>query len=345
MKKEDLLKRLAEKGYCEEKIEGLISEKRKALGPHVTEEGLYALIAAEHGIREAVEEPKLTIEGLQPGLSNLSLLVKVIKLYDEKEFQRGDRKGKRQSILLGDQTGKVFLTLWDREVDQYYNKVHNGNILRLLDIVSSQGPSGVQLGLGPKGRLVVEDEKKYKDLMISSKRQITRKHLDEISPGDRSIEIRATISNLYRLTTYDSCPECNRGLIKTTNNYYYCEHCKTRTTPNKSMVIEIGLDDGYGHSRAIFFGDSAAELISEAPDSVARDVQSFLDAGFNPKNVGLEYLMENKPDLLGREILISGSVNETEFKGLVINVFDVKPIDFEYETTMIFQELEDEFND
>ncbi|HPR41164.1 MAG TPA: hypothetical protein PK718_01280 [Candidatus Methanofastidiosa archaeon] len=345
MNKEDLYRLLTQEGYCEDRINELIKEKREIIGPHITEEGLYAIIAAEHGIRETIEEPRLSLEDIQPGLSNISLLLKVIKVYEEKEFKKGDRTGKRQSILLGDRTGKIFLTLWDKETEQYAKKFHNGNVVRLLDVSSIQGPSGPQLKLGFKGRVVVEDENKYRDLFAYEGKKYVRKRLDEIDKDDRSIEVRGTVSNIYRLTVYDSCPECNRGLVKTTNNYYYCEHCKTRTMPNKAMVLEIGIDDGYGHVRAILFSDSAAELVDESPDTVARVLQEYIDAGFNPKNVGLEYMMENKSGLMGKEVLIAGSVNEDEFKGLVINVFDVKPIDLEYETKMIFKKLEDEFND
>ena len=345
MKKDELFKLLTEKGYCEDKIEGIIDEKRSLIGPHITEEGLYSIIAAEHGVRESVVEPELTIDSLQPGLSNLNLLAKVIRIFEEKEFQRGEQTGKRQSMLLGDMTGKIYLTLWDREIELYRDRIHNGNVVRLLDIISTKGPSGTQLGLGFNGRIVLEDENKYKDLFVQTKRQLVRKDLDQVRPGDRGIEVRATVSNIYRLSTYDSCPECNRSLIKTPNNYYYCEHCKTRTSAKKSMVIEIGLDDGHGHVRAVFFGDSASELIDEGPESVERDLQEYLDAGFNPKGIGLEYLMENKPGLLGKEILVTGSVTENEFKGNVINVYDIKPIDYEMETKMIFDKLESEFGD
>jgi replication factor A1 len=345
MDKEDLYRLLTQKGYCEERIEELIKEKREQIGPHITEDGLHAIIAAEHGVRETIEEPKINIGDIQPGLTNLSLLLKVIKVYEDKEFKKGDRTGKRQSILLGDRTGKIFLTLWDRAIEQYANKFHNGNVVRLLDVSSAQGPSGPQLRLGFKGRVVVEEENKYKDLFTVEGKRLVRKSLDEIDKNDRAIEVRATLSNIYRLTIYDSCPECNRSLIKTTNNYYYCEHCKIRTTPSKAMVLEIGIDDGSGHVRAVLFSDSASELIDESPDTIARVLQEYLDAGYNPKNVGLDYMMENKPDLMGREVLLSGSVNDDEFKGLVINVFDVKPIDYEQETKMIFKKLEDEFND
>jgi len=344
--KDGLYRMLEKEGYSEQKIENLINEKKEQIGPHITDEGLYAIIAAEHGVRETIEEPKLNIEDVQAGLSNLSLLLKVIKVYDEKEFTKGDKIGKRQSILLGDGTGKIFLTLWDREIEQYANKLHNGNVIRLLDVSCQKGPNGQpQLRLGFNGRIVVEDENRYKDLFTFEKRRLERKRLDSISKNDRAIEVRATISNLYRLMVYDSCPECNRSLIKTTNNYYYCEHCKTRTTPKKSMVIEIGIDDGYGHARAVFFGDSASELVDDTPDNVARVLQEYIDAGYNSKNVGLEYLMENRADLLGKEVLLAGSVNENDFKGTVINVFDVKPIDYEYETRLILKCLEDEFNE
>jgi replication factor A1 len=111
------------------------------------------------------------------------------------------------------------------------------------------------------------------------------------------------------------------------------------------MVMEIGIDDGTAHMHATLFGDSASEFLSEDSDTVARTFQEYLDAGYQPKSVGLEYVIEKKPNLMGKEIVVSGSVTENDFSGKVFNVYDIKPLNAEKETELILKELEGGFDE
>lgn len=343
--KEKLTELLEEKGVSPEEIEQMMERKREQLGPNVTDDGLCALIAAEQGIKIRTEEPTLTIDAIVEGLNDIHLLARVVRVFDEKEFTKeGNRRGKLKSYLLGDASGKVYLTLWDREVEIYKNKIHNGNVIRLLNCISVRGPSGPQLRLGYKGRIVVEDEEDYPHLVYQPPEQLQRKGLADIEPGDRSIEVRATISNIYRLLTYDACPKCQKRAIRSKDSFF-CENCKTQVTPTKNLVVEIGIDDGSAHSHAVFFGDSASELLQEAPDAVAREMQGFIDAGYTARNAGLEYVLEHHPELLGKDVLLTGAVTQNDFSGVVLNVNDVRPIDCEEETKRILETLEREFGD
>jgi hypothetical protein len=343
--KERLTELLKEKGFSPDDIEQMIDKKRAQLGSQVTEDGLYALIAAEQGIKIKSEEPTLTIDAIVEGLNDIHLLARVVRVFDEKEFTKeGNKRGKLKSYLLGDASGKTYLTLWDKEVELYKGKIHTGNVIRLLNCISVRGPSGPQLRLGYKGRIVVEDEADYPHLIYQPPEQLQRKALSDIAPGDRSIEVRATISNIYRLLTYDACPKCQKRVIRSKDTFF-CENCKTQVTPAKNLVVEIGIDDGSAHSHAVFFGDSASELLQETADAVAREMQSFIDAGYTARNAGLEYVLERRPELLGRDVLLTGAVTENDFSGVVLNVNDVRPIDCEEETNRILETMEREFGD
>ncbi len=345
MRKEEIFALLSEKGVSSQEVEQMILEKREQIGPHITEEGIIAIIAAHYGITSQHEESELTISGIVDGLSSINIVAKVLRIFEEKEFHREDGpSGKLQTLLLADKTGKIYLTLWDREVEAHKGKVHNGNVVRLINASSGKGPSGPQLRLGYKGRLIVEDEGKFPDLTLTQERRTSRKGLGELKAGDRYIESRATVSNIYRLTIYDACPTCQKRATKTKDGHY-CENCRTRVTPHKTMVMEIGIDDGSAHMHATLFGDSASEFLSEDAETVARTFQEYIDAGYQPKTVGLEYVIEKKPFLLGKEIVVSGSVAENDFTGTIFNVYDIKPLDAEKETERILKELEGRFDE
>jgi len=340
MMKDEILARLAERGVGAEDIERMIRDKREQIGPHITEEGILSLIAAEHGI--ATQEktgPALTIDAIVEGLADLNIAARVLRVFDEKEFRRDDGSvGRLQSLLLADQSGKIYLTLWDRDVEAYRGKVHNGNVVRLVGASSTKGPSGPQLRLGFKGRLIVEDEGDHPDLAMARQRPSTRKRLADLKRGDRYVEARGTVSNIYRLNVYDACPTCQRRVTRTKDTFF-CENCRARVVPRKAMVMEIGIDDGSAHMHATLFGDSASEFLSEDADAVSRSFQEYLDAGYQPRGVGLEYVVEHKPALLGKEIVVSGAVTEDQFSGTVFNVYDINPLDIAKETEAILSRI------
>ncbi len=341
---DELVVLLKEKGFGEDAIERMINEKKESIGSHITDEGIISLIAAEHGITETVESPELTIDKITDGLMNLHLITRVLRVFDKKEFIKEDKKKKQlQSFLLGDPTGKIYLTLWDRELD-IYNKIHDGNVIRLINCISVKGPSGPQLRLGYKGRIIVEDESNFPELTYKSPQNVVRKKLIDISPGEHSIEIRATISNIYRLLIYDACPTCHKRAIKSKDSFF-CDNCKIRIVPKKAMVVEIGIDDGTNHIRAVLFSDSASELLGESPDNIARDLQGYLDAGYTGKSAGLEYILEKKPDILGKEIVLIGSISENEYTGININVQDIRPLEFNKETQNVLSILECDYGE
>ncbi|MHC1604983.1 MAG: hypothetical protein ACXQTP_03325 [Candidatus Methanofastidiosia archaeon] len=345
MKEKDLFELLEKKGFEKKEIPFMIEEKRKKMGDRLTDEGIFSLIASEHDIESEEEKTHLKIDKITPGLTNINLVVRVLRIFDEKDFETNDgRKGKLQNLLVGDTTGKIHITLWDREVNVYKNKIHNGDVVRIVNGISRQGPTGPQIGLGLRGKIIIEDEKEFKDIVYTRQTPIKRKSISDVLPGERFIEIRATVSNIYRMIVYNACPRCQKRVIKT-KDAFFCENCKTSTSPKKTMVIEIGIDDGSGHIRAIFFGDSAAELIDESPENVSRNLQEYLDAGYNPKNAGFEYLLENKIEILGKEILVTGHVVENEFLGAVLNVSDVQNVDIEREIEKKLEILESEFSE
>jgi hypothetical protein len=56
-------------------------------------------------------------------------------------------------------------------------------------------------------------------------------------------------------------------------------------------------------------------------------------------------VLEHHPELLGKDVLLTGAVTQNDFSGVVLNVNDVRPIDCEEETKRILETLEREFGD
>ena len=108
MRKEEIFALLSEKGVSSQEVERMILEKREQIGPHITEEGIIAIIAAQYGITPQHEESELTISGIVDGLSSINIVAKVLRIFEEKEFRREDgSSGKLQTLLLADKTGKT----------------------------------------------------------------------------------------------------------------------------------------------------------------------------------------------------------------------------------------------
>lgn len=67
------------------------------------------------------QEILLPIVTLTENVNNLTLIGKVLDIYDLRNFQSQNGEGKVQSISVGDQTGIIKVTIWNEQTDQIAN--------------------------------------------------------------------------------------------------------------------------------------------------------------------------------------------------------------------------------
>ncbi|HEY3360420.1 MAG TPA: replication factor A [Methanosarcina sp.] len=142
--KEDFLQRVQEKV---ESMGGLCDEPMAAM-----------LVANELGFSD-VGRDSVKIENITAESGPVNFVAKVVSVFETKEFTRNDGTiGRVGNIIVGDETGKIKVTLWDNMADLIKaGKIEIGQNLQISGY-AKQGYSGVEVNIGNNGVLAESEE-------------------------------------------------------------------------------------------------------------------------------------------------------------------------------------------
>jgi replication factor A1 len=142
--KEDFLQRVQEKV---ESMGGLCDEPMAAM-----------LVANELGFSD-VGRDSVKVENITADSGQINFVAKVVSVFETKEFTRNDGTiGRVGNIIVGDETGKIRLTLWDNMADLIKaGKIVAGQTLQISGY-AKQGYSGVEINVGNNGVLAESEE-------------------------------------------------------------------------------------------------------------------------------------------------------------------------------------------
>ncbi|MCC4768197.1 replication factor A [Methanosarcina sp. DH1] len=142
--KEDFLQRVQEKV---ESMGGLCDEPMAAM-----------LVANELGFSD-VGRDSVKVENITADSGQINFVAKVVSVFEIKEFTRNDGTiGRVGNIIVGDETGKIKLTLWDNMADLIKTgKIVAGQTLQISGY-AKQGYSGVEVNVGNNGVLTESEE-------------------------------------------------------------------------------------------------------------------------------------------------------------------------------------------
>ena len=160
-------------------------------------------------------------------------------------------------------------------------------------------------------------------------------NISDLNSGDKFKEISGTIAKLYLVFFYDWCPTCLRKMDAAQKGF--CKHSKQEVVSTKVAILDLGIDDSTGYIRTSFFKDKAEKILGVGADQVHDGIKNYLEKGFNFKNAGEAYLSDNHFGLLGKEIVVSGNVAESEYVGNVFQAHNIYEIDLEEEIEKVIE--------
>ncbi len=98
-----------------------------------------------------VGKPKIKVMDLKPNMNNVSLTARVIKVEQPKTINT--RSGTRtiSEVVIGDDSGKVKLTLWGKAIA---GKVKEGDVVEIKNAWTTVFKGSVQLNVGGEGNIV-----------------------------------------------------------------------------------------------------------------------------------------------------------------------------------------------
>lgn len=178
--KEDFMQRVQEKV---ESMGGLCDEPMAAM-----------LVANELGFSD-VGRDSVKVENITAESGQINLLAKVVSVFDTKEFTRNDGTiGRVGNIIVGDETGKIKVTLWDNMADLIKaGKIRIGQTLQISGY-AKQGYSGVEINVGNNGVLAESEE----EIEVTASTQ----KIKDIKDGMGDLNLTGKILEISEIRTF-----------------------------------------------------------------------------------------------------------------------------------------------
>ena len=300
---EFLLSRIASHASLEkEEVEKRIEARRAKLSGLISKEGAAQIIAAELGVN--FDNIQLKVVELMPGMRKANILVRVIRLFPVREFNKNGKQGKVANMVVADNSGSVRAVLWDTN---HISLIESGE-LKEGDSVEISNASVRDSELHLSG---FSDIKKSSLTVADVKMEQVKKEKDlvDVTVGE-SIKVRGAVVQMFSPKFFNVCPECNRRVVQVPEGYS-CETHKV-VVPKERAILNFVLDDGTDSIRVVLFSDQIAKITAESELKLPEKFLSF------------------KEEHMGSEFFVSGNIRKNSFfNNIELIAEDVEKVEVE----------------
>ena len=274
-------------------FDGRIKAKINELSGLISEEGAAHIIANELGISLVPpSDAKLKIKEIYAGMRNVSTVGKVTRLFEMREFSKGESTGKVQSIVLGDETGTLRIVFWNDKVNEIKD-VKEDDVLVIKDAYVKENNGNKEIHMGDRASVEINPEGET----VESVRKTTsyeRKSIKDLEGGEDNTEIMGTVVQVFDPRFFTVCPQCNKRVME--------DQCAThgKVEPSFSYVMNAVIDDGSGNIRVVFWKNQTNHLLEKNDEQIVEykdNAASFEDV---------------KTELLGEQFKLLGRVQKNE---------------------------------
>ena len=324
-----------ETNLSEEEISQKIDLKLEKLSDLISRTGAAHILANELNVKifDNISR-ELKIDKLIPGMSSVSLIGKVINIYEVREYSKDNKKGKIGHLLLGDETGIIKVVLWDTKHISLIeaNEITASNVLLIKNSYVKQGLNGFkELHIGSKGLIEFSDKEvtvkhNYTNgYTNSSSNGLNKAHeikkINEINENE-IVRINRNLVYIFDPRYYEACVQCNKKV----ENGKCLEH---NSGTKKIPIINFFLDDGSGNLRVVAFRDQAMKLMNG-------HAKTDKEPDFN--------IVKN--DILGTKYIIEGRVTRNNFSNdLELIANNIESTDINNQIKNLINNIEkDKFN-
>lgn len=272
-------------GLDKEEIERRVEAKRAKLAGLISKEGAAQVIAAELGIN--FDNEVLKIDELLPGMRKVNVVGKIINLFPVRTFttKKGD-EGKVVNFILADDTSNIKVVLWDTN---HIGLIEKGDIGKDSVVeIANAGMRDNELHLGSFSEFKPSTEI-FENVKIE--KVIKQKTIAELKLSD-SANVRAFVVQNFEPRFFYVCPECGKKAVSGEQGFICAEHGKVAA--EKKALINLVLDDGTESIRAVLFHEALPTIGLTELDNQ-------------------EKLLNQREDLLGREMMFCGNVRMNKF--------------------------------
>jgi len=271
-------------GLGEDELEKKVDEKRTKLSGLISKEGAAQVVAAELGI--SFEDERLKIDDLVPGMKRVSLIGKVIEISPIRTFMRKEKEGRVVNLTLADETSNIRVVLWDAH---HIDLVEKGEVTKekVVEILGGDMRDN-EVHLGSFSELKLSSEVLEN---VKTERIVKEKNIVDFKIADNAIT-RAFVVQVFEPRFFHVCTECKKKAIPEGDGFSCVEHGKI--SPEKRALVNLVLDDGTESIRTVLFHENLASIGLTALEDANK-------------------LIQQREDLIGKEMIFSGNVRNNNF--------------------------------
>ncbi len=334
MKMDKIIDLIVEESELEEDgVREKVEEKMEEFSGLVSEEGAAHLVAKEHGVQisETANED-LKIDNIVPDMRKVNFKARVVNISSLNTFERDDDEedGRVQNMLLGDDTGTIQLTLWDEQTE-IADKIAEDDAIEIsgaYTIEDDDGNAEIRLGDNAQVAMADEDEVPEVDEETRQANTTTESSIREVRSENSSYQIKGMLMAMYTNNPfYRVDPESGDTVRENDDGEFVTDEGKEVEDPNHRLAVSGVIDDGTGNMRAVFFGDTARELLGMSEKE--------------EKDGDMDAVEDGVEEAIGKEIAVEGRTRHNDyFDSLEILVNDIEQIDLEENIEELLEVLE-----
>jgi replication factor A1 len=258
---------------------------------------------------------KMQVAELSTEMRDVDIEGRVARLFPVTTFEKDDRSGKVQNIILADESGTVRVTFWNEDVEKI-EILQEGDVLRIKHGYVKEGfRGGVDYQVGRRAEIEINPSDLDESLLQLDLEQVIQKTSDQperisISEIDvnfegKFVEICGIIVGVSQTKPiYEACPQCRKKMkIEENQEKFTCEECGYTGDPDYRMLYKITLDDGSGSTRITLFGGGPGEQLL---GMTAEEAHSLIVKSGN----NLEPIKKSVAKILGKYIAVQGRVRK-----------------------------------
>jgi len=292
----------AEKGVSEAEINSRIDKKLAQLSGLISREGAAHIVANEFGVKLFDNvQGRMKVENILSGMRSVEVVGKVQKVFEVREFDKGERKGKVANIVIGDETGAIRVVFWNEHADLVPN-LKEGDIIKIVGSYVKENLGRNELHLNSYSKVFLNPP--GESVGAVKQFSVKRKNVKDLVEGDENVEILGTVVQVFDLRFFEVCPECNKRIRLGGDNTFMCDQ-HGGVVPKYSYVLNFFVDDGTENVRAVCFKNQADRLLRIS----AQDI--------NVLRNDSEKVQALKDGLLGNIVKLIGKVNKNQLFGRV----------------------------
>lgn len=222
------------------KIRGYVKEGQRGLEVSI---GRGGGIAKDESAKVTVKDPMIKINEVRAGMGNVCVRAVILSKQEPRTFARKDgSQGSVQGTMIGDDTGKIRLTVWDNKLKDI-DVFNAGDSIEVLHAYTRESMGGVEIQIGNRGIIRKSDAK------LEYEEQVSK--IGDIEP-DKSYNIKGIVTGIDGVREF------------------------TTKDGKLGRLCGVQVSDESGRIRVVFWGEHAnfAEALSVGDKLLVTDAQA-----------------------------------------------------------------------